>query len=350
MTADALALDLGSRDDDPDATWVDLLRGRRGRTLPEAATAFLPAAQTRCLAIGGGPQRGASSEGRAKGPTEGQAHHRPAVPAAVVPAEATRMGALVPDPSTPEVRTPAPRAHPTADVRTVLAYREPKRPVSAPNADSAVVALPDSAIVEVAPDPLSVMSLEFADDDDPGLTGPRGGDQALSSRPGQGGGLPHSPLGPGQPDPLDPWGADTRLRRQGTPVVRGVPEAPRRDSGLAVALGTPAGVGRALPPNVPTWAACRTQLEGIGEWMGAPHASPCPAPINPAVPPHHRNPVARVVSVARPQAVTPTLVTPVSGYSHVRLERKSTFAEVAPFALVLVAITLATAALVGAYL
>jgi hypothetical protein len=339
MTAEAFVLDLDAapqprapraagrterrpaRQDDPDATWVDLLKGRRGQKMPEAATAFLPAAQTQCLAV---------------------------VPAAGIPCEATRMGALVPEAPAPVVvAAPAPRL-PSGlpEVATVYEYREPVRPASPRPA--APERLPSSALVGV-PRGSSLPALELLEalPSSPWTVadGPRPGVRALAGRQAETPAPQLAPAAP-QPDPEDGAArADTHLRRSGTPVVRGLPDTPpRRDSGLAQALGTPVGVpvARVLPPNVPTWAACVTQMEGPGQWIEGTAPAPVVAPS--------ASPAVKVVMAEKAQVNVLTKITPLPSQPRVKAKAKSTAAEVVPFALVLVAITLATAALVGAYL
>ncbi len=291
MTADAFAFDWDRTSKceagDPDATWVDMFKGQRGRKLPGAKTAFLAPAATHCL-VPDAPVVAPDIAG--------------------LPAANTCLGQLVDDQDLPR-----------EDVATVFAFEE------------GVMA----AVSSPANEPSDLPGLKL------------GMPRALTpqSSPSLGDVL------------VQPVVEAPALVPDSSPAVKETPsgEAPRVHQANP-GPGVPdarlqAGLQARCAPcsvvaEVPTWAGCATQMEGPGVWIDDGLAVPAQAPRVAAA---QRAPAPAPV----PQAFVPTQIAVLAAgpTAKVRiLSARNPLEDVLPFGLVLVAISLATAALVGAYI
>lgn len=287
MTADAFVMDWDHTSKceaaDPDATWVDLFKGQRGRKLPGAKTAFLPPAVTQNL----------------------KSAPLAVADLAELPAAHTCLGQLVSEEDCPR-----------EDVATVFAFEEGVvKQVEAKTAEPTdlpglrlseprlvtpqfSIAVAD-AVVEPVLEPVSGLSV-------PDLAMP-----APESSPAV---VP-------------------------APAAANTPDA-QLQAGLQ---------GRCAPfslvPDIPTWAGCATQMEGPGVWID----EDLPVPVLSQPPRGLRAPDPAPV----PQVYVPTQIAALepaaTAMVHVAC-RRNPLEEALPFSLVLVAISLATAALVGAYM
>jgi len=317
---------------DPDATWVDLIKGRRGQTLKEAKTACLPAARTQCLAA---PPAHAP-----------RAPLRKVVP---LPAEHTCLGQMV-----------SADAEPRDDLATVFEFSEGiieraqgvVEPTAEPGSSPWVGVAPTPSRPNTnrkecppKPAPEAAPSREPSDLPAPvrarSKATPAGREPSDLPAPVR----PRSPAAPQIAPPSRPAApeagpslaeaearAATYLRGQGATGPRLAPGGlgtAQVQQGLRDRCGP-----RTLVPHVPTWAGCATQMEGPGVWMEASEGQPA------------------VASRPSRQRYLPTMISavPPANTVKVSVRRRSVMDQVVPFTLVLIAISLATAALVGAYL
>lgn len=314
---------------DPDATWVDLIKGRRGHTLKEAKTACLPAARTQCLSA---PPRMAR-----KAPLRG------VVP---LPAEHTCLGQMVSG-------DPEPRD----DLATVFEFSEgiiervhgAVEPTAEPGSSPWMGAAPGDATPKPAT-PRAPAGGEPSDlpapvrrRDTAAPSAPEPSDLPAPVRPRSSSSKRNVPQARPDVSEAGPALADaearaaTYLRGQdadnpGPRLAPGAPGTAQVQQGLQARCG-PRSLVQDVP-NVPTWAGCATQMEGPGVWMEASEG---------------QSAVARRPS---PQRYLPTMISavPPANTVKVSVRRRSVMDQVVPFTLVLIAISLATAALVGAYL
>lgn len=332
MTADAFVTDWPSRCDhsDPDATWVDLLRGQRGRTLPEPKTACLPAAETQCLAM--------SEVARAPHPVGAPVRAPVRASVGPLPSAHTCLGQMV-----------GPGEAPRDDLATVFEFKEGLLEQVQDGVPAMPAAVP--AVVVTPPPPGAVRSAQ--------LSSPWVASQGHEARPARapkpprtgtpaGAGAPQSPpppepprtakprsraAGPELPDELAR--AATYLKGEPAPSLTPPPRHPSVDLGAQAALHTPCAP-HTVRPQVPTWAGAVTHMEGPGVWMEpGDRAVGDRAGADCAAPPRQR--------------YLPTMIAAVPPSPTVQVRRTSVMDQALPFTLVLIAISLATAALVGAF-